>query len=97
MLSMSLAEYEPTGLIPRSGLAAALCPSAVLAKPAAQRSPLEEQWAQLALRQLYDPSENPQVKLTGGCKNVAIAVSADGNKLYFCDQPGSKFHIFEKK
>jgi hypothetical protein len=38
-----------------------------------------------------------QVKLTGGCKNVAIAVSADGNKLYFCDQPGSKFHIFEKK
>lgn len=37
------------------------------------------------------------VTLTGGCKNVAVGVSADGNKLYFCDQPGSKFHILEKK
>jgi hypothetical protein len=36
------------------------------------------------------------VRLTGGCKNVAVAVSADGNKLFFCDQPGSKFHILEK-
>lgn len=37
------------------------------------------------------------VKLTGGCKNVAVAVSEDGKKLFFCDQPGSKFHILEKK
>ncbi|MDY3563471.1 hypothetical protein R5W23_005082 [Gemmata sp. JC673] len=37
------------------------------------------------------------VKLTGGCKNVAVAVSADAQKIYFCDQPGSKFHILEKK
>jgi hypothetical protein len=37
------------------------------------------------------------VKLTGGCKNVAVAVSADAKKIYFCDQPGSKFHILEKK
>ena len=31
-----------------------------------------------------------KVTLTGGCKNVAVAVSADGNKVYFCDQPNSK-------
>ncbi|MFO0822895.1 MAG: hypothetical protein U0792_07215 [Gemmataceae bacterium] len=37
------------------------------------------------------------VKLTGGCKNVAVAVSADSKKLFFCDFPGSKFHILEKK
>ncbi len=37
------------------------------------------------------------VKLTGGCKNVAVAVSEDGKKLFFCDLPGSKFHILEKK
>ncbi|HEY1191408.1 MAG TPA: hypothetical protein VGE74_27485 [Gemmata sp.] len=36
------------------------------------------------------------VKLTGGCKNVAVAVSADAKKIYFCDLPGSKFHILEK-
>lgn len=37
------------------------------------------------------------VKLTGGCKNVAVGVSEDGSKLYFCDQPTSKFHVLEKK
>lgn len=37
------------------------------------------------------------VKLSGGCKNVAVAVSADAKKIYFCDLPGSKFHILEKK
>jgi hypothetical protein len=37
------------------------------------------------------------VKLTGGCKNVAVAVSADAKKIYFCDLPGSKFHVLEKK
>jgi hypothetical protein len=37
------------------------------------------------------------VKFGGGCKNVAVAVSPDANKLYFCDQPGQKFHILEKK
>ncbi|MBY0459283.1 MAG: hypothetical protein K2V38_18290, partial [Gemmataceae bacterium] len=29
------------------------------------------------------------VKLTGGCKDVAVAVSADGSKIYFCDMPNS--------
>lgn len=37
------------------------------------------------------------VTLSGGCKNVAVGASPDGNRLYFCDQPGSKFHILEKK
>jgi hypothetical protein len=37
------------------------------------------------------------VKFGGGCKNVAVAVSSDASKLYFCDQPGLKFHILEKK
>lgn len=37
------------------------------------------------------------VKLSGGCKNVAVAVSPDAKTLYFCDLPGSKFHILEKK
>jgi len=37
------------------------------------------------------------VKITGGCKNVAIAVSPDGNTVYFCDQPGSKIHIMARK
>jgi hypothetical protein len=37
------------------------------------------------------------VKLSGGCKNVAVAVSADAKNIYFCDLPGSKFHILEKK
>jgi hypothetical protein len=37
------------------------------------------------------------VNLTGGCKNVAVGASPDGSKLYFCDQPGSKFHVLEKK
>lgn len=37
------------------------------------------------------------VKLSGGCKNVAVGVNADATKLYFLDQPGSKFHILEKK
>ncbi len=36
------------------------------------------------------------VKLSGGCKNVAVAVSADAKKIFFCDLPGSKFHILEK-
>jgi sugar lactone lactonase YvrE len=37
------------------------------------------------------------VKITGGCKNVAIAVSPNGNTVYFCDQPGSKIHIMARK
>lgn len=37
------------------------------------------------------------VKITGGCKNVALAVSPDGNKVYFCDQPGSKIHVMVRK
>lgn len=37
------------------------------------------------------------VKISGGCKNVAIGVSADGEKIVFCDQPGSRFFILTKK
>jgi hypothetical protein len=37
------------------------------------------------------------VKISGGCKNVAIGVSADGEKIVFCDQPGSRFFILAKK
>lgn len=36
-------------------------------------------------------------KLTGGCKNVAVAVSADGATVYFCDQPGSRIIVLTKK
>lgn len=35
--------------------------------------------------------------LSGGCKNVAVAVSKDANTVYFCDQPGSKILILTKK
>lgn len=37
------------------------------------------------------------VKMSGGCKNVAIGVSSDGEKIVFCDQPGSRFYILTKK
>lgn len=37
------------------------------------------------------------VKLTGGCKNVAVAADATGDKVYFCDQPGSRVIILAKK
>ncbi len=36
---------------------------AIIHKPAAERSPLEEQWAELAIRQINDQTENPQPKL----------------------------------
>jgi len=35
--------------------------------------------------------------LSGGCKNVAVAASADGKLIYFCDQPGSQIIILEQK
>jgi hypothetical protein len=37
------------------------------------------------------------VKISGGCKNVAIGVSKDGNTVFFCDQPGSKIHLLTRK
>jgi len=37
-----------------------------------------------------------QAKLTGGCKNVAVAASPDGNTVYFCDLPGSQIIILKK-
>ncbi len=33
--------------------------------------------------------------LTGGCKNVAVAVSPDNKYVYFCDQPGSQIVVLE--
>ncbi|MEZ6141826.1 MAG: hypothetical protein R3B84_14740 [Zavarzinella sp.] len=33
--------------------------------------------------------------LSGGCKNVAVAVSKDEKMIFFCDQPGSKVQFLE--
>jgi hypothetical protein len=35
--------------------------------------------------------------LSGGCKNVSVAASADGRLIYCCDKPGSRINIFEEK
>lgn len=36
------------------------------------------------------------VRLNGGCKNVAVAVSPDAGRIYFCDQPGGRFFVLAK-
>lgn len=36
-------------------------------------------------------------KLQGGCKNVALAVSKKGDKVFFCDQPGSRVIVLSQK
>lgn len=36
-------------------------------------------------------------KLAGGCKNVAVAASPDGEYVYFCDQPGSRILVLQRK
>jgi hypothetical protein len=36
-------------------------------------------------------------KLTGGCKNVAVAASPDAQRIYFCDLPGSRIIILAAK
>jgi hypothetical protein len=38
-----------------------------------------------------------KVPLTGGCKNVAVAVTPDAERVFFCDQPGSKVIILARK
>ena len=38
-----------------------------------------------------------QVRLAGGCKNVAVAANGTGDRVYFCDQPGSRIIILAKK
>jgi hypothetical protein len=38
-----------------------------------------------------------QASLSGGCKNVAVAVSKDGSTVYFCDLPGSRILIHRRK
>ena len=38
-----------------------------------------------------------QAKVSGGCKNVAIGVSPDGDKAYFFDLQGSRIVILNKK
>jgi hypothetical protein len=38
-----------------------------------------------------------KVPLTGGCKNVAVAATPDAERVFFCDQPGSKVIILAKK
>lgn len=40
-------------------------------------------------------SEVGKCSLTGGCKNVAVAVSPDSKHVYFCDQPGSQIVVLE--
>ncbi|MGL6075917.1 MAG: hypothetical protein ACRC8S_17305 [Fimbriiglobus sp.] len=37
------------------------------------------------------------VKISGGCKNVAIGTNSDASRVFFCDQPGSKVLILAKK
>lgn len=37
------------------------------------------------------------VKISGGCKNVAVAATPDGSTIWFCDQPGSKIHVMTKR
>jgi hypothetical protein len=34
-----------------------------------------------------------RVTLTGGCKNVAVSASPDGERIYFCDLPGSRIIV----
>jgi hypothetical protein len=34
-----------------------------------------------------------RVALTGGCKNVAVSATADGERVYFCDLPGSRIIV----
>ncbi len=34
-----------------------------------------------------------RVTLTGGCKNVAVTASPDGDRIYFCDLPGSRIIV----
>lgn len=34
-----------------------------------------------------------RVSLTGGCKNVAVSASLDGERVYFCDLPGSRIIV----
>lgn len=36
-------------------------------------------------------------KLAGGCKNVALGASPDGEMVYFCDQPGSRIIFLARK
>jgi len=38
-----------------------------------------------------------RVKLTGGCKNVAVGASSDGKQIYFLDQPGSRIVVMSEK
>ncbi|HND51581.1 MAG TPA: hypothetical protein PLV92_04260 [Pirellulaceae bacterium] len=38
-----------------------------------------------------------RVKLTGGCKNVAVGASTDGKQIYFLDQPGSRIIVMNEK
>lgn len=38
-----------------------------------------------------------KVNVSGGCKNVPIATSPDEERVYFCDQPGSRIFILAKK
>lgn len=37
-----------------------------------------------------------RVTLTGGCKNVAVDVSSDGHRVYFCDLPGSRIIVLKE-
>ena len=38
-----------------------------------------------------------KVQLTGGCKNVAVAMTPDADRVYFCDQPNSQVIILARK
>jgi hypothetical protein len=38
-----------------------------------------------------------RAELTGGCKNVEVAVSPDANHVYFCDLPGQRILILSRE
>lgn len=38
-----------------------------------------------------------QQRLSGGCKNVALAAAPDGQRVYFCDMPGSQIIVLTQK
>ncbi|HZL36267.1 MAG TPA: DUF1549 and DUF1553 domain-containing protein [Tepidisphaeraceae bacterium] len=64
---------------------------AVIAKPAELRTPEEKQWAWLAMRQVYDPSENPQVKV-GGKDKENYAALKEQLKGFDAIKPKPLFH-----
>ncbi len=79
-----IATVEKTALAKTAAVAIGKFPEetqALLQKPIAERTPEEEQLAQLAMRQVNDPNENPKPKLTGATKEQYDALKKQLNEL----------------